>query len=44
LIREFPDKIFVPVNVAKANINSIFNSILEKMSKKVKSKIYKNFN
>lgn len=44
LIKTFPDKIFVPVNVAKANINSIFNSILEKMSKKVKSKIYKNFN
>ena len=44
LIKTFPDKIFVPVNVAKGNINNTFNSILEKMSKKVKSKIYKNFN
>lgn len=44
LIKNFPDKIFVPINVTKGNINSIFNSILEKMSKKMKLKIYKNFN
>lgn len=40
LIKKFPDKIFVPVNVAKGNINNIFNSILETLSKKVKAKIF----
>ena len=39
LIDNFPDKIFVPVNVATKNINKYFNSILEKLSKKVKMKI-----
>jgi GT2 family glycosyltransferase len=39
LIKKFPDKIFVPVNVAKGSINNMFNSILEKLSKKVKAKI-----
>ncbi len=42
LIKEFPDKIFVPINVAKGNINNSFNSILEKLSIKVKRKILKN--
>ncbi len=41
LIKEFPDKIFVPVNVAKENINNSFNLVLEKLSKKVKVKIFK---
>jgi len=36
LIKTFPDKIFVPRNVTKGNINTIFNSILEKLSKKTK--------
>ena len=39
LIKEFPDKIFVPINVAKGSINNSFNSILEKLSTKVKKKI-----
>ena len=42
LIKEFPDKIFVPVNVAKGSINNSFNSILEKLSTKVKKKILQN--
>ena len=42
LIKEFPDKIFVPINVAKGNVNNSFNSILEKLSIKVKKKILKN--
>ena len=41
LIKEFPDKIFVPINVAKGNVNNLFNSILEKLSVKVKKKILK---
>ncbi len=40
LIKKFPDKIFVPVNVAKGNINDFFNSILEKLSKRAKEKIF----
>ena len=42
LIKKFPDKIFVPINVAKGNVNNSFNSILEKLSIKVKKKILKN--
>ena len=42
LIKEFPDKIFVPINVAKGNVNNSFNTILEKLSIKVKKKISKN--
>ncbi len=38
LINEFPDKIFVPINVAKGNVNNSFNTILEKLSIKVKKK------
>ena len=41
LIKEFPDKIFVPINVAKGNVNNLFNTILEKLSVKVKKKILK---
>jgi len=41
LIKEFPDKIFVPVNVANENINNYFNSVIERLSKKVKKKIFK---
>ena len=40
LIKTFPDKIFVPTNVAKGNINTSFNSILEKLSIKAKAKIF----
>ena len=40
LIETFPDKIFVPINVAKGNINNFFNLILEKLSKKAKIKIF----
>jgi len=39
LIKKFPDKIFVPENVATGNMNTFFNSILEKLSIKVKRKI-----
>ena len=39
LIKKFPDKIFVPENVANGNMNKIFNSILEKLSVKAKKKI-----
>ena len=42
LIKTFPNKIFVPTNVAKGNVNSFFNSILERLSKKAKTKIFKN--
>jgi len=38
LIKTFPDKIFVPVSVAKGNISNVFNTILEKLSKKTKQK------
>ena len=39
LIKKFPDKIFVPGNVANGSMNKIFNSILEKLSIKAKRKI-----
>jgi len=39
LIKTFPDKIFVPKNVANGNMNKFFNSILEKLSIRVKRKI-----
>ena len=39
LIKTFPDKIFVPENVANGNMNKFFNSILEKLSIKAKRKI-----
>jgi len=40
IIEKFPDKIFVPINVTKGIINNLFNSILEKLSKKTKTKIF----
>ena len=39
LIKEFPDEIFVPINVSDNFMNESFNSILSKLSKKVKKKI-----
>ena len=39
LIQEFPDEIFVPTNVSDGFMNKSFNSILSKLSKKVKKKI-----
>ena len=39
LIRDFPDKIFVPANVSQESMNQTFNSILTRLSKKVKDKI-----
>jgi GT2 family glycosyltransferase len=39
LIKKFPDKIFVPENVANVSMNKFFNLILEKLSIKAKRKI-----
>ena len=39
LIEKFPDEIFVPVDVSQKSMNQTFNSILTKLSKKVKQKI-----
>jgi len=39
IIQEFPDEIFVPVNVSDNFMNGSFNSVLSKLSKKVKKKI-----
>jgi hypothetical protein len=39
LIRNFPDEIFVPTNVSQESMNQSFNSILAKLSKKIKEKI-----
>ena len=39
LIKQFPDKIFVPTDVSQQSMNKTFNSILTKLSKKVKQKI-----
>ena len=39
LIQEFPDEIFVPTNVSQQSMNQSFNSILTKLSKKIKGKI-----
>ena len=39
IIQEFPDEIFVPTNVSDNFMNGSFNSILSKLSKKVKKKI-----
>ena len=39
LIQEFPDEIIVPTNVSGNFMNKSFNSILSKLSKKVKKKI-----
>ena len=39
LIKNFPDEIFVPINVSQQSMNVKFNSILTKLSKKAKEKI-----
>ena len=39
IIQEFPDEIFVPTNVSDNFMNGSFNSVLSKLSKKVKKKI-----
>tara|TARA_B100000029_G_scaffold359145_1_gene351972 strand:- start:527 stop:1567 length:1041 start_codon:yes stop_codon:yes gene_type:complete len=39
LITNFPDEIFVPKNVSQESMNKTFNSVLTRMSKKVKEKI-----
>ena len=39
LIKHFPDEIFVPTNVSQESMNQTFNSILTRLSKKVKKKI-----
>tara|TARA_Y100000590_G_scaffold84154_1_gene93992 strand:- start:3133 stop:4173 length:1041 start_codon:yes stop_codon:yes gene_type:complete len=39
LIKNFPDEIFVPTNVSQQSMNQTFNSILTKLSKKIKEKI-----
>ena len=39
LIKNFPDEIFVPTNVSQQSLNLKFNSILTKLSKKVKKSI-----
>ena len=39
LIKYFPDEIFVPTNVSQQSMNQTFNSILTRLSKKVKQKI-----
>ena len=39
LIKRFPDEIFVPIDVSQQSMNKTFNSILTKLSKKVKQKI-----
>ena len=39
MIRDFPDEIFVPANVSQESMNQTFNSILTRLSKKIKDKI-----
>ena len=39
LIKKFPDEIFVPKNVSQQSVNITFNSILTKLSKKIKESI-----
>ena len=39
LIKKFPDEIFVPTNVSEQSLNKKFNSLLTRLSKKVKKKI-----
>ncbi|MDC0171506.1 glycosyltransferase family 2 protein [Candidatus Nitrosopelagicus sp.] len=39
LIKQFPNEIFVPINVSQNLMNKKFNSILTRLSKKVKNKI-----
>ena len=39
LIKNFPNEIFVPTNVSQQSMNVTFNSILTKLSKKIKERI-----
>ena len=39
LMKEFPDEIFVPTNVSEQSMNNTFNSLLTRLSKKIKNKI-----
>ena len=39
LIKNFPDEIFVPINVSQQSMNKTFNSILTRLSKKTKKNI-----
>ena len=39
LIRQFPDEIFVPVDVTEGSLNKRFNSILSRLSKRAKKSI-----
>jgi len=39
LIKKFPDEIFVPTNVSEQSLNKKFNSLLTRLSKKIKEKI-----
>ena len=39
LIRQFPDEIFVPVDVTEGSLNRRFNSILSRLSKRAKKSI-----
>tara|TARA_B110000014_G_scaffold252558_1_gene231017 strand:- start:828 stop:1877 length:1050 start_codon:yes stop_codon:yes gene_type:complete len=39
LIENFPDEIFVPINVSQQSMNQTFNTILTNLSKKVKKNI-----
>ena len=39
LIEKFPDEIFVPTNVSEQSLNKKFNSLLTRLSKKIKEKI-----
>tara|TARA_B100000029_G_scaffold490296_1_gene549171 strand:- start:821 stop:1861 length:1041 start_codon:yes stop_codon:yes gene_type:complete len=39
MIKEFPDEIFVPTNVSEQSMNNRFNSLLTKLSKKIKEEI-----
>ncbi len=39
LIRQFPDEIFVPLNVSEDSLNKRFNSVLSRLSKRSKQSI-----
>ncbi len=39
IIKNFPDEIFVPINVSQQSMNKTFNSILTKLSRRIKEEI-----
>jgi hypothetical protein len=39
LIKQFPDEIFVPVDVTEGSLNRRFNSFLSRLSKRAKKSI-----